>query len=192
VAYKSPLEVLYDDTTARLTTLGSDLGHSLGEREVAAHTNINRYVWVPTRIRVDQSGNYTAAVDQRRMLFPVVHVCEVRCWGQSREVAWLMASNLIKALHDAAAADIDLDSLTWTDGDEGHTDFGHLLVVEFGLRGAIADEYVDVAAYTGAAQTATAPDAPAVETESVSFTAYAGEDTDEDHEEMGSGTVNDE
>lgn len=192
MAYQSPIEVLYTDTVARLTALGQTLAHYLGEREKSQQTNINRYVWIPTRVRVEKDDVATVSVDEIRNLYVVTHLAEVRCWGQSREVAYMMASNLIKAAHDVAQADLDLEDINWNDeATEGHTDFGFLLVVEFGLRGCFADEFVAITEYAGAAQSLTGPDAPSVQPTIVEFTAYAGPDLDADDEEMGNGTTED-
>lgn len=192
MAYQSPLEVLYTATVARLTTLGQTLEHLFGDRERAKHTNINRYVWIPTRIRVERDDVASVSVDEDRNLYAVTHLAEVHCWGQSREVAYMMASNLVKALHDVAEADLDLEDANWNDEPtEGLTDFGFLLVVEIGLRGAFADEFVAITEYAGAAQTLTGPDAPSVQPTVVEFTAYAGPNLTADDEEMGNGTTED-
>lgn len=169
-----PIEALKDDVVTILTAAGDTTEHSFGARQLAALKAPPRYVWIPTRSR-DRGDPVTSKTEELRSLGNIRESFEIHCWGTTFAQAWALRQNVLKAIHDSVAADVQPDAGQWIDPSKAWNQRGEVYVIELSLMAPIQDAFVDLSTLEQPEQ------ATELLTSSVSE-AYHSPDTDTDGE----------
>lgn len=144
MSFSFPIEALKDEVASVMSAAGIDVPHLFGESAVNVHGAAPRYVWVPTR-SADKNETPTRSVQEYRTLFVTREHCEIHCWGATYAQAWALRQNVIKALHDAAGVDVQLEGASrWEGPGESWNQSGELYVLEVSLECPVVDAWVDV------------------------------------------------
>lgn len=183
------LKELFDSVVALLPTKGVTCEHIFGARGLANHRNANTYVWVPRETRRDDD-EATRSIERHRVNHGARHFCEIHCWGESHEVAFLMAENVLTAMRDVAKGDVRLERADWLEFEErGESDLGDPFVVQVSLGQSFIRRYTPIVPYAGSDQTMTPATVPTTDPTSVVVETYASDNPNTDGELKGTVTV---
>lgn len=153
MSFRFPVSVLREETAAALLAAGvgtydygehggvQSVPHLEDERDKARLVRWPRYLWVYKGDRVDDKGQISHG--PVRDIAPILHDFEVQCWGKTRDMAFAMGHNLLKAWNDLAQADIGFTKSSWTPSNATNAD-GYVYVVTGSLRSSTEDRFVDI------------------------------------------------
>ena len=140
-----PIRAVVDAVRVVLAaSVSVEVEHHIGEKFDAALGRPPRYVWVPLRGRPDRESPQTPAVDQHRALFYMREHFHVGCWGRDLDEAWALAQNLVNAVQDQEAADVQPEGSAWERPGGAWNQKGELLVLEMSVRVPFIRAYVQL------------------------------------------------
>lgn len=144
MSFQFPLEALKNEVVAVMTAAGIEVPHLFGGANESALGSAPRYVWVPGRSS-DRNETPTRSTQQYRTLYATREHCEIHCWGRSFDQTWALRQNVIKALHDVASVDVQLEAASrWERPGEAWNQSGELYILEISLDVPVIDAWVDV------------------------------------------------
>ncbi len=123
-----------------------DAEHVFGARGQFEHAAPPRYVWVPSRLESQESDPQTPHESQFRSLYVAIERVSVFCWGATFAQASALRQNLVKALHDVAAAFVEPAGGEWVHPGEYWTGHGEMFELEFRLLVPFPDAFVSLTA----------------------------------------------
>lgn len=174
----------YNQAVARLASLGSTLRHSFGSEHLRENIDTNSYLWVPTE--TEKTGNARGGrLGEHDSLAEVHHKVDIWCFGESHEVAYAMAQNLLHALHAVVPSAAErFTGFEWEQPRDGEPmlGLGRALIVRYGIAHSIVlDTYTPISRYVrNTAQDPAAPNAPTVQPTSAEITTSITTDVDVD------------
>ncbi len=142
MSFQYPLNALRQATIDELNANGmpaSAVPHLEGKEDLANHKRWPRFVWAFGDTRNDDDGMIGGK--QPRNIYPQRHDFEVHCWGRTRDMAFALQHNLLKAWNDVAQIDVGIVKGKWMPV-SANTD-GFVYVVSAFLRSSTEDRYVD-------------------------------------------------
>lgn len=136
-----PIRQLMNEAHA-LIPAAANAPFALGTRELFDHRAPPCFVWVPGGGRGARTAAPTREVDEHRTTGAIDLICEVYAKAKTYDQAWVMASNLSKALRDIAQADGNIDATAWVDPSKSHNQNGETLVCTITLATAFDDVWI--------------------------------------------------
>lgn len=174
----------YNQATAHLTDAGCTLRHSFGSEFLRENLDTNSYVWVPTEF--EKTGNARGGkIDEHDALCEGTVKVDIWCFGESHEVSWVMARNVLHALRavvPAAAEKFASMEFEFPKDGEPMLGLGRALIVHYAIQYAILlDVYTPIARYVrSTAQSPTTPDPLTIQPTSAEITTSITTDDDVD------------
>lgn len=118
-----PLVLLKTEVSALMVAAGNTTPHFEGEELLRAHGAPPRCVWVST---VDKPSDVYKGGVNPPAIFAFDEQVEVHCWGQTRDAAYELRNEVLRAVRAAAAASVSVLPSGWlrpnrdTWAEEGH------------------------------------------------------------------------
>jgi hypothetical protein len=152
----------FDLVKAWFVAQGSELEHQFGSEWVKKPGSPNSYIWVP--LKAEKIGrDLKRALDQHKGIWQAWQYVAIRCWGESHDVAYCMASNVGAALVEVLGSpNVDYGGGVWDDATEEESPVakGRVFIAQFAVLDVMAQRYVPIAKYAGTPQTPIGPDVP--------------------------------
>lgn len=140
----------YNQATTYLSDLGDTLRHQFGSEHLRENIDTNSYVWVPTEFKKTGNARGGRVFEHEALCEGTVSV-DIWCFGESHEVSWVMASNVLHALRAVVpGAGEKFDSMEFEFPKDGEqmVGLGRALIVHYAIQGAlILNVYTPVARY---------------------------------------------
>lgn len=144
MSFQFPIEALKDEVASVMSSAGVSVPHLFGGASESALGSAPRYVWIPGRSS-DRNDTPTRATQEYRTIYATREHCEIHCWGRTYAQTWALRQNIIKALHDVAGVDVQLEAASrWERPGEAWNQSGELYILEVSLDVPVIDAWVDV------------------------------------------------
>ena len=187
----------FDDVVAFLADTGSTLHHDFGSEHLSKTRRTNSYIWVPVGFDRDGVGAARGGT-QEKALIQTIEKFDVLCDGDTHEIAFLMAQNLVHALYQVVGgmADIRVLKGEWETPRDGEPQLGvgRLYVLSLGLVTVWTDRYVPIQPKVlNVPQDApSAPNVPTTQPTGVVIQTYSSPDPETDGQLVATDTVDDD
>jgi len=146
------VRALYDETVVQMAARAAAIGRTplrtyWGSKKLNTPAELvpNSYLWIPLKLGY-QAKSTDPTPEGHRAFWQAQHHFQVRCYGETHEIASVMLANVAAVMHDARGGNLSLIGASWSDAVEGEEVIanGELLIGEFAIQDVFVQRYLHV------------------------------------------------